>query len=205
MDVAEIFQGKIENRPADAAPKIPMMTARRLSAGSRHAIQAALGVHARNPANALVFASRHGESERTTQIITALAADAAISPTNFTMSVHNAAVGQFAITAQETLPSVSISAGTDTFRQSLHEARAFLEAGFERVLHVDFETGFPDVYRPFCPESFPAYAVAFLWGKKRDGQGAALAAAFPKCRENDGAMPPSLAFLREYLCEKTAI
>jgi hypothetical protein len=173
-----------------------MMTARRLSTGSRLALHTALTLLDKHPGTrSLVFSSRHGEIERTVQILSAIAAGSSISPTDFTMAVHNTASGQLTISAKLPLPASSVSAGKDSFRQALYEVSAFLAAGLGPVLHVDFETNLPEIYHPQVSPVFPAYAAAFLWDDA--GTTAAPDGAFSAACSD--AIPGSLAFLHAYL------
>ncbi|EJL90521.1 beta-ketoacyl synthase chain length factor [Pantoea sp. GM01] len=144
---------------------LPMMTARRLSAGSRAAVECGLALLARQTVDAIVFTSRHGELERNLRILSALAEQQALSPTDFAMSVHNSAVGSLTIAARQPLVSTSISAGIDSFQQGLLEVAALHQAGYAQVLLVDFDGSVPPYYRPWLPEidHFNApYALALL-------------------------------------------
>lgn len=176
---------------------LPMMTARRLSAGSRAAVECGLALLARQSVDAIVFTSRHGELERNLRILTALAEQQALSPTDFAMSVHNSAVGSLTIAARQPLVSTSISAGIDSFQQGLVEVTALHQAGYQQVLLVDFEGVVPDYYRPWLPEIDPfnaPYAVALLLSAGTDWRcesQAAKPAAF--------SLPQSLQFLHAML------
>lgn len=78
--------------PAAAPPKLselPMMTARRLSSGSKLAVECGLAMLRRHEIDAVLYTSRHGELERNYRILHALAMAQAISPTDFALSVHN--------------------------------------------------------------------------------------------------------------------
>src|SRR5690606_29723508 len=79
--------------PFPATPLLPMMMARRLSQGSRLAVQVGLSLLARHPVDYAIFVSRHGELARSVTLLQALAARQALSPTDFSMSVHNTAAG----------------------------------------------------------------------------------------------------------------
>ncbi|WP_343551838.1 beta-ketoacyl synthase chain length factor [Pantoea sp.] len=144
---------------------LPMMTARRLSVGSRAAVECGLALLARQTVDAVVFTSRHGELERNLRILTALADQQPLSPTDFAMSVHNSAVGSLTIAARQPLVSSSISAGIDSFQQGLIEVASLHQAGYQQVLLVDFDGSVPDYYHPWLPETElfnVPYAVALL-------------------------------------------
>lgn len=183
---------------------LPMMTARRLASGSRLAVDSALAVLARTQVDALVFASRHGELERNFSILTNLAEQQPVSPTDFAMSVHNAAVGNATITAKKPLVSSSVSAGRDTFGQGLVEVAAFHFAGYQRVLLVDFDGAIPAFYQPYLshePAGFP-FAVALLL---EAGSQLRVESAPAEQKESYRAdLPQSLAFLHGWLSEAPA-
>lgn len=181
---------------------LPMMTARRLASGSRLAVECALAVLARQQADALVFASRHGELERNFSILTKLAEKQPVSPTDFAMSVHNAAVGCATIAAKKPLVSSSVSAGRDTFGQALVEVAAFHHAGYQRVLIVDFDGAIPEFYQPYLqqePEAFP-FAVVLLLEAGTQLQ----VESGPAQQEAEAVLPQSLAFLHAWLSEASA-
>jgi hypothetical protein len=176
---------------------LPMMTARRLSSGSRLAVDIGLAMLRKHPIDAVVYSSRHGELERNYRILQALAAEEPVSPTDFAMSVHNAAVGNLTIAARQPIVSSSVSAGMDTFQQSLCEVLSLLHAGYSRVLLVDFDGVLPAFYHAGLPPQMPIwpYALALV-----------MEAGDRLCCETRGgsegeepALPQSLQFLRHYL------
>jgi len=59
----------------------------------------------------LVFASRHGEAERTLAILGDLAAGAEVSPLLFSMSVHNAVPGLLSILRGNRAPATALAPG----------------------------------------------------------------------------------------------
>ena len=100
-----------DSQPMVKTHFLPMMTARRLTGGSRAAVESGLALLKRQRVDAVVFTSRHGELERNLRILTALARQESLSPTDFAMSVHNAAVGSLTIAASAPLVTTSLAAG----------------------------------------------------------------------------------------------
>ncbi|WP_127960185.1 beta-ketoacyl synthase chain length factor [Serratia microhaemolytica] len=177
--------------------ELPMMTARRLSSGSKLAVECGLSILRRHQVDALLYTSRHGELERNYRILQALATGQAVSPTDFTTSVHNAAVGNLTIVAQQAIPASSLSAGIDTFQQGLCEVVCLLSAGYQRVLMVDFDGHLPEFYHPSLPDAMPTwpYALALLFE-----QGETLHCQAEHCSSaTEPALAPSLQFLQHYL------
>lgn len=186
--------------PAAAQAKLhelPMMTARRLSSGSKLAVECGLALLRRHEIDAVLFTSRHGELERNYRILHALATEQAVSPTDFALSVHNAAVGNLTITAHQPITSSSLSAGRDSFQQGLCEVVCLLQAGYQRVLMVDFDGALPVFYHPHLPPDMPVwpYAVALVIEK-----GDALCCETqPQPARQELPLPQSLLFLQHYL------
>lgn len=181
---------------------LPMMTARRLNSGSKLAVDCGLAMLRKQPIDAVVYSSRHGELERNYRILHALATGQDVSPTDFAMSVHNSAVGNLTIAARQPIVSSSISAGLETFQQGLIEVMTLLQAGYSRVLLVDFDGALPAFYHPHLPPSMPTwpYALALV-----------IEAGDTMCCEtragSDGkepSLPQSLMFLGHYLSDASS-
>lgn len=192
----------IPSAPQDKLVELSMMTARRLSSGSRLAVECGLSMLRRHKIDAVLYTSRHGELERNYRILSAMATEQAISPTDFTMSVHNSAVGQLTIAAQHPVVSSSLSAGIDTFQQGLCEVICLLQAGYQRVLMVDFDGILPEFYHPGLPKQMPtwAYAVALVCEAGDTLQCESLTGN----ASGEPALPQSLQFLRHYLTQTPA-
>ncbi|WP_162048188.1 beta-ketoacyl synthase chain length factor [Vibrio taketomensis] len=74
----------------------------------------------------IVFATRHGELERTHKLLCSLAKKQELSPTQFAQSVHSTAAGLLTIANQLPVPFTTISAVEDTFAMALIEALVHL-------------------------------------------------------------------------------
>jgi hypothetical protein len=97
---------------------------RRLSSLSRIALKVAHDCVAGRSRVRVIFASRHGELRRTTEILRAISAGEPVSPTAFSLSVLNAMTGVFGITRGDRSPASAISAGAETLGYALLEAHA---------------------------------------------------------------------------------
>ncbi len=187
----DAFSGEI---PKSA--QIPMMAARRMSIGSRFAVDAGLSLLTKHQVDAAIFTSRHGELERTGRILHALAEDDAISPTEFSMSVHNTAAGWLTIISKNPLPVTSLAAGTDSFQQGLLEAKSMLAGGASRIMLVDFDGEIPSLFAESVNSEFLPYAMAIILAAGDTLQCQRIA----KNDEIDSlALPQGLQFLRGYL------
>ncbi|UJD88151.1 beta-ketoacyl synthase chain length factor [Rahnella aquatilis] len=187
------------NTFSGANPKsqqIPMMSARRMSIGSRFAVDSGLALLVNNNVDAAIFTSRHGELEKTGRILHSLAGGEALSPTEFSMSVHNTAAGWLTIISKNPLPVTSLTAGKDSFHQGMLEAQAMLATGASRVMLVDFDGEIPDIYNESVNSEFLPYAVAIILtaGDTLKCQRISLSG-----EDMNPELPQSLQFLRGYL------
>ncbi|WOD19141.1 beta-ketoacyl synthase chain length factor [Paraburkholderia kirstenboschensis] len=111
---------------ASAAPDIGFIepiVRRRLSTLSRVALKVAHDCVGAGEAR-VVFASRHGELRRTTDILRAISSGEPVSPTAFSLSVLNAMTGVFGIARGDRSAASAISAGPETLGYALLEAYA---------------------------------------------------------------------------------
>jgi hypothetical protein len=111
---------------ASAAPDIGFIepiVRRRLSTLSKVALKVAHDCVAQDAVR-VVFASRHGELRRTTDILRSISAGEPVSPTAFSLSVLNAMTGVFGIARGDRSAASAISAGAETLGFALLEAHA---------------------------------------------------------------------------------
>lgn len=187
--------------PFPATPLLPMMMARRLSQGSRLAVQVGLSLLARHPVDYAIFASRHGELTRSMTLLQALADRQALSPTDFSMSVHNTAAGLCSIQGKAAIPMTSLAAGESSLMAGLTEAVGALQAGARKVLLVAFEGPVPEFHRPWLGSEAPPHALGLVleagdqW--RCEGVRPAVDAARP--------LPQSLAFWRALLRDERTL
>ncbi|WP_248795977.1 beta-ketoacyl synthase chain length factor [Pseudomonas sp. MWU13-2105] len=151
--------------PSDAAPDVsflPAMQRRRLSRLARMAFSVGWPLaegHAQLP---LVFISRHGETPRTFEILCDLAADQPLSPTQFSLSVHNAVIGLWSILRGETSEMTALAANGDGLEHGMLEAAALLAEGAPAVLLVITEEQPPEAYRHWIDDVPFPYALGLL-------------------------------------------
>ncbi|MBK0416821.1 beta-ketoacyl synthase chain length factor [Chromobacterium haemolyticum] len=95
---------------------------RRLSPLARICLHLAQACAADVPAAKLVFASRHGEVNRTHLMLEDIAADSPVSPTVFGLSVHNAIAGMLSLLRRDASAASAVAAGEQTLGYGLLEA-----------------------------------------------------------------------------------
>jgi hypothetical protein len=109
-----------------------------------------------------VFSSRHGEASRSADLLLDLAKGAPLSPTSFSLSVHNAAGGLFSIARGDRAPNMALAAGTSSVEHAVIEACGLISEGAPAVLLVVYDCPLPALYSDFedCDEQ--PYAWAWL-------------------------------------------
>ncbi|MGY3904564.1 beta-ketoacyl synthase chain length factor [Aeromonas lusitana] len=189
-------------QPLPATPLIPMMMARRLSAGARLAVQLGLEMLARHPIDNAIFVSRHGELARSMTLLQGLAAGKPLSPTDFSMSVHNTAAGLCSIQGKAALPISSLAAGEGSLMAGVTEAVANLHAGYKRVLLVAFEGEIPAFHHPWLSAT-PPYALALVLGNEMIVQGERWHCEGQGVLSHSPELPQPLAFWRAHLLRQS--
>ena len=154
---------------------VPAGTRRRLSPLARMVFAVARGVVDEGESMPTVFASRHGELDRTVELLSSIARDQDLSPTSFGLSVHNAIVGQWSMFRGDRSEVTAIAAVGDGLELALVEATALLQerAGPVLVLFAEGET--PEPYTGLVADVPFRHALALRvergadWTLTRDG------------------------------------
>lgn len=133
------------------------MLRRRASPAGKIALETAYAAHPLSPLDdgagaddiPLVFASRHGECARSVELLQELVAGSALSPTSFSLSVHNANVGLFSIARGMRGNGIAVAAGASTVEHALIEACGLLADGAAQVLVVMADGPLPSIFDGF--------------------------------------------------------
>lgn len=191
----------------DAVPAlsdVPPMMRRRIERLGRLACQVVSWCAPQGRACPLVFASRHGDAERSLQLLADLIRGEPLSPTSFALSVHNAIAALSSIARSDVSNVVAVAAGRETALAGLTEAVALLADGHEEVLVVCYDAPLPVPYEGF--EDEPACAHAWAWRVATAGRGGLplrlelnVAPALAEPVRSPATLPSSLALHRDML------
>lgn len=139
-----------------ALTQMPAMMRRRVNRFGKVALQAAYDAQGQHPPCPVIFASRYGDMARSVGLLQQLAASEPLSPTDFSMSVHNATGALFSIARGDVHAYTAIAAGQETVEAAFIEAISQLSAGELAVLVVFCEEPLPAPFAVFEEtESFP--------------------------------------------------
>ncbi|MCW8156395.1 3-oxoacyl-ACP synthase [Stutzerimonas stutzeri] len=139
---------------------LPAMQRRRLSRLARMVYAVAYPLAEGRPPMPLVYASRHGETTRNFALLSDLANQQPLSPTQFSLSVHNAIVGLWSIFQGDPSEMTAIAAEGDGLEHAVIEASLLLNEGAPAVMLVIAEETPPEAYRPWIDGTGMPYALA---------------------------------------------
>lgn len=173
--------------------EVPAMTRRRIDPLGRAALQVAWWVQGAEPTGPVVFASRWGEIARSVGLLRQLSQGEALSPTAFSLSVHNASSAVYSIARGDTANYSAVSAGPGSAAAGVCEALGLLGEGAAQVLVVSVEASLPEPYQGFDAQPGPLRAWAALLEPVERGLRLQACSA---AEEGDASLPPDLAALR---------
>ncbi|CAA0100568.1 beta-ketoacyl synthase chain length factor [Zhongshania aliphaticivorans] len=140
---------------------IPPMLRRRLNLLGRACASEILQHCAKDDDIPLVYASRHGDIERTLSVLQELALEQPVSPMNFSLAVHNAICGVVSI-HQGLKGNISTIAASNGLVPALLEACGLIEEGNDRVLCIICDTSTPEIYRDRHEAVEQPFACCFI-------------------------------------------
>lgn len=146
---------------APALADVPAVMRRRIDRLGRMAITAAdaCDIAAHRDDVPLVFVSRHGDVAGSVELLHALGQSEALSPTAFSLSVHNAVGALYSIVRKRRGNYLALAAGAGSVENACVEAAGLLADGAPEVLMVCYDGPLPEVYRDFAEEA----ASHFAW------------------------------------------
>ncbi|RIY36837.1 beta-ketoacyl synthase chain length factor [Psittacicella gerlachiana] len=120
---------------------------RRLSENARLIFASAWNLTSKEENLPIVYASVNGEVNRSFKLYQDFLNTGMISPTSFSLSVHNAIVGNWSIIRNITNETTAISSTFDNLEVSLLEAYCLLNEGFNKVLVILSESEIDSQYQ----------------------------------------------------------
>jgi hypothetical protein len=144
-----------------------------------------------------VFASRHGAIHVAVKILASIARGEAVSPLQFSHSVHNAQAGLFSIAAGNRCASSSLAAGEDSFAHGFLEAALHLERDpGTPVLLVVGDEPLPSSLAHLIDEPAAAHAVALLLARGGPGTRLRFGLEGAHAPRKQLAWPDAIEFVR---------
>jgi hypothetical protein len=151
--------------PADEesyAHQLPMMLKRRLTLLGRQATEALYRTSQVVQNIPWVIACQHGDTNRKSRLLTSLAKEEALSPTDFSLSVHNAIIGLFSITTQNKNMHTAITNAECSFEAGLLEAFALQKDKRSTVGYLYYNTSMSGQSIDFYQANHPIICLAMI-------------------------------------------
>ncbi|MGZ8237632.1 MAG: beta-ketoacyl synthase chain length factor [Methylobacter sp.] len=189
------------------APRcVPKMLQRRLTPLARAVFNVAEPCVERGNTLPVVFSSAHGEICKSLDMLKTIQAGQELSPTAFSLSVHNAIAGLFSIAYGNSQEITVIAPGQEGIAPAFIEALGMLHEGADEVLIILYDEPIADFYpiAPFNLNSARPCVLALRIALSGDG----LPLQFCRCTQSrdDGEHPVQLpVFLRFLIAEEQSL
>ncbi|QHJ12077.1 hypothetical protein FX988_02323 [Paraglaciecola mesophila] len=144
---------------------IPMMLRRRFNPLGKAAMGAIGQLNLENLNIPCVFASQHGDTNLTLSLLEGIGRQEDMSPTGFSLAVHNAISGLYTIATKNESSVTAISAMQGHIASALFETLSQLQTA-KRVLCVIYDTQLPELYRPYSQSTDFPYAIAIVFSRE---------------------------------------
>jgi hypothetical protein len=167
-------------------PAMPAMLRRRASLPGKMALNAAyraISAAADRTDIPVVFCSRHGECGRSAELLIDLAQKLPLSPTAFSLSVHNATGGLFSIARRDHANSLALAAGHSTIEHAAIEACSLLADGASAVLLVVSDGPLPEAFSKFTDCNEQSFGWAWLVQAAKTTQTDAISLRWTLCTD----------------------
>lgn len=181
---------------------LPRLLKRRLSPLARIVFSAAIPCLGDNKQMPSVFSSTHGELAKSFAMMEMIEAGEDISPTAFSLSVHNAIAGLFSIAFKNNTESTVVAPGEEGIAAAFIEAAGLLQQGAEQVLIVLYDEPLLGFYptTPFKLSVESSRAVALTLSKT--GQGMVVRFSSQQSVGDQGEQPLQIPLLIQFLAHK---
>jgi len=185
---------------------VPKMLQRRLSPLSRAVFNVADQCVKSGKTYPVVFSSAHGEICKSLEMLKTIQAGDELSPTAFSLSVHNAIAGLFSIAYSNSQEITVIAPGLEGIAPAFIEALGMLHEGADEVLIILYDEPIADFY-PIAPFNLDTtYPCVLALRIALVGNGLPLQFCYSTESRDDGEHPVQmLAFLRFLLAEERSL
>ena len=192
-----------ENPPSPKA--VPKSLLRRLSPLARAVLSAVGQCVEEGDTLPAVFSSSHGEIVKSLQMLETLQAGDELSPTAFSLSVHNAISGLFSIVYGNRQEISVIAPGNDGMASGFIEALGLLQEGHSAVLLVFYDEPLPTFYAVEPFKLNLAFPCALALKLAQTGEGRSLCFGRSASSRYDGEQPLQLPAFIDFLLSEEDI
>lgn len=190
---------EVSNTQKELLSSMPAMLRRRLTPLAKIVFCAAIPCMG-NDSLPTIFSSTHGELAKSFNMMEMIEAGEEISPTAFSLSVHNAIAGLFSIAYKNKMQSTVVAPGEEGVAAAFIEAIGLLNEGEKEVLVILYDEPLVSFYpsKPFQLSSDNTCALALRLSKKGIG-GTSIRFSNQQRIGNDGEQPLQVPLLIDFL------
>lgn len=189
----------IKSADISVATEVPKLLNRRLSPLARAVFNVAKPCLEDRKALPVVFSSAHGEICKSLEMLKTIQAGQELSPTAFSLSVHNAIAGLFSIAFKINKEITVLAPGQEGIAPAFVEAVGLLHEGEEEVLVILYDEPIADFY-PIAPFNLnAAFPCVLGFRLALGGDGLALRLCRSMQSRDDGEHPVQLLALINFL------
>ena len=115
-----------------------------------------------------VVSCRHGDSDRMVSLLKSLANREILSPSDFSLSVHNAIIGVFSISTKNKNSHTALSAGELSFEAGLIEAYALQKERGGTIGYIYYDKPLPPPYEGHIEGDSPEICFVIILTKEEE-------------------------------------
>ncbi len=158
---------------------LPLMQRRRLTPLARAAVAVAWDCWQPGAQIPTIFCSTHGETTSCFNILSVLANNQDVSPTQFTLSVHSGVAAVFSILTNNQAATIAMAPSTNNHTNALLEAYALICDQSTDILVVFYDQPIPEIFRATTNSPSTLSALAMRLGKPKCQSGEHLLNVIP--------------------------
>ena len=180
---------------------VPRMLKRRLTPLARIVFCAASQCIDEDTESPIVFSSTHGELAKSFKMMEMIEAGEEISPTAFSLSVHNSIAGLFSMVYKNKTQCTVVAPGEEGISAAFIEALGLLDEGEQDVLIVLYDEPLVSFYpsAPYQLTTDSSSAIALML--RKTGDGIPLRFSCENETGDDGEQPLHVPLLAQFLAE----
>jgi len=184
--------------------QLPAMMKRRLTPLGRQAIEMLYkGASCNSSAQAeipWVISGQHADTNRKIRLLSSLAKKEPVSPTDFSMSVHNAIIGAFSIATKNKQMHTAVAGSAASFEMGLLEAFALQQDKKSPVGYIYYDALLPLDFTEMYETDYPVICFAMILTNDDPDQAQRLQVRYASGEKSTAAMSAnSIISLVEYL------
>lgn len=171
-------ESRLDTQDKPAGKAVPAMLRRRLNLLGR-AVCDMLATLDPEADRIVLHASRHGDGERTLEMLYGLNEGEPLSPARFGLSVHNATAGVYSIASGNRRSQQAIAASGGEWAALIAEAHGYLADGQPSLLLVFSDQPVPQRFAAYAPASLSAAVALRVGSQPTEGARRLVEAATP--------------------------